>query len=400
MLVGMTNEKRYWKEVGGVTTFTLAEKIAEGVTYNLTSSYGASGGKGWMPLTSDTEVGFSIYSTQLSDYEYTLDFSEAMYFTSLTISKININSFILYDATDGINEQIYTSSDSANGDITISLNRDIKTLVFVPIVATNSLTTKITIKLSSTIEADTTTITEGTPDDYTYIENVNEYYVPVDIDGKPLEIYDKSCIDDMLAYKEKAYTVAGTYSFIVPPLINRIRVAVCGAGGGCALVAEDDNDTHNNHTATDGTASVFGDNLLVATGGGGGNAQCNSSSAWGIGGTGGSPNGRDGSHGGGRGWTGTTVGGRGWALGFDGAEGDYGNGAYAYSKAGAGSSNAAGGGGGYTTAYFDVEPNATYTLTVGAFGANRKTYWEGGTTTFYDAKDGFVLIAYGGDIQR
>lgn len=191
MLVGMTQYQRYWKEVGGVSTSTLAEKISEGVTHSLTSSYGASSNKYWIPLTSDTEMGFYIYSTRMSGYEFTIDFSEAMQFASLTLSKVNIAGFVLYDATsDNLNEQIYTSSDSANGDITITLNRDIKTLVFVPTINTSSKSTKLTVKLSSTIEVDNTVITEGTPSDYTYIENVNEYYVPVDTDGKAMAIMD------------------------------------------------------------------------------------------------------------------------------------------------------------------------------------------------------------------
>lgn len=213
-------------------------------------------------------------------------------------------------------------------------------------------------------------------------------------DGSYAVLWEQQDIKEYFAYKEIAYTTPGTHTFTVPKAVFRLRVAVCGAGGGCALVAEDDNDTHNGHKAGDGGASSFGSELTAA-GGTGGNAQCNSSSAWGVAGAGGLPNGRPGTHGGGWKWSGTTAGGQGYALGFNGTDGEYGSGGYAYSSAHAGSSNAAGGGGAFTTKYIDVTPGDSYTVVVGAPGNNRCTYWEGGSTTFYTGSAGFVLVGYG-----
>lgn len=236
-----------------------------------------------------------------------------------------------------------------------------------------------------------------------------------------------------IPYTEVSFTTPGVHTFTVPASVNRIRVAVCGGGGGSVATAEDDNDWHS-FTAPAGQASSFAD-MLSAGGGAGGFAHIvqKSESYWidngtdeygnqygewssryywasdGHGGAGGVPNGRTGSHG----WYNrddhagtqqyqvyTSIGGKGWALNFKGEAGDYGTGGYCYTTAGHDwLSNAAGGGGGYAVAYLGVMPGQTYSVTVGNFGANiTNAYWEGNARVYYDGKPGFVLIAFGGDI--
>ncbi|WP_337407335.1 hypothetical protein [Phascolarctobacterium succinatutens] len=145
-------------------------------------------------------------------------------------------------------------------------------------------------------------------------------------------------------YTEKSWTAAGSYTFVIPDGISRVRVALCGGGAGKGAFGAGN---------TGGDTRAFD---LFATGGEGG-------SAWTYG-NGGTPNGyaSDGNK--------VTDG---FALSFDKASGDYGKGGNY------------GGSGGYDSQYVAVTAGQSYTLTVGGAGGS------GGT-------GGFVLLAYGGDI--
>lgn len=171
-----------------------------------------------------------------------------------------------------------------------------------------------------------------------------------------------------LPYGEKAYTTPGTYTFTVPNGIKKIRIAVVGGGGGNSA----------DERWYGGTSSVG--NLIQATGG---------QDAYGVvlagddrgtsaPGKGGTPNGVSGKMG--------DIPGTGWKLNFDKKVGEYGRGAVRTSGDHAGA-----GGGGYNTGYFTVSPGQTLTCIVGRFS---NWNYSGPRPT-----DGFVLIAWGGDIQ-
>lgn len=195
-------------------------------------------------------------------------------------------------------------------------------------------------------------------------------------------------------YTEKSWTTPGTYTFTVPQGITRIRVAICGGGGGAAFTYY-----RGNPTAKAGEASSFG-SLLKATGGGGGYASYNASSSGDEdydynGGSGGTPNGNNGN-----GSRATAVGGAGHALSFNNSNGSYGNGqggTTPFNQSYAAS--AGGGGGGYNSSYLNVAPGNTYTIVCGKGGNGIKfSSTAGGGGAYGKGNDGFVLIAYGGDI--
>lgn len=166
----------------------------------------------------------------------------------------------------------------------------------------------------------------------------------VSINGVTYAIATQHTAVVSVPYTEKYWTDAGDYTFTVPSGVSRMRVALCGGGGGAGAFAAGN---------TGGDTRAFD---LFATGGEGG-------SAWTYG-NGGTPNGyaSDGNK--------VTDG---FALSFDKASGDYGKGGNY------------GGSGGYDSQYVTVAAGQSYTLTVGGAGGS------GGT-------GGFVLIAYGGDI--
>lgn len=145
-------------------------------------------------------------------------------------------------------------------------------------------------------------------------------------------------------YTEKSWTAAGSYTFVIPDGISRVRVALCGGGAGKGAFGAGN---------TGGDTRAFD---LFATGGEGG-------SAWTYG-NGGTPNGYASS--------GNKVT-DGFALSFDKSSGDYGKGGNY------------GGSGGYDSQYVAVTAGQSYTLTVGGAGGS------GGT-------GGFILLGYGGDI--
>lgn len=198
-----------------------------------------------------------------------------------------------------------------------------------------------------------------------------------------------------LPYTEQSWTEPGTYTFTVPAGVTRMRVAVCGGGGGFIF------SYYGTHQAGDGESSDFG-NLLTATGGSGAyvnHTNINTAQETLQAGTGGIPNGRAG--------TkifyqnaATSKGGAGFALDFLKKDGEYGEGGGCTGNSHSGSTVHAGGGsGGYNTGYVDVEPLETYQVIVGAGGTN--SIKEGSTqkmASYKNAKSGFVLIAFGGDI--
>lgn len=246
----------------------------------------------------------------------------------------------------------------------------------------------------------------------------NDLYVinEIKVNGKTIQnnvvraVNEDLTITAKISYKygEEQFSTPGTYSFTVPPEVTRLKVAMAGGGGGCSITCEDDNDNHD-YTATAGGASSFGDTLVTVTGGGAGRAIIRSrgTTAHGIAGAGGSPNGNAGTvcnvnYYAGQGTVFTSVGGKGFAKSFTKQDGTYGQGGSATTNINGADdalSNAAGGSGGYTTTYVNVTPGATYNVVVGAAGANRCAYWEGNSYTFYSPTAGFVMLAYGGDIQ-
>lgn len=213
-------------------------------------------------------------------------------------------------------------------------------------------------------------------------------------------------------YTEQSWTTAGTYTWTCPQGVSRIRLAVCGGGGGVAYCGADSRDA----TAGTGGKSAF-DSLISATGGTGGtfsiqshwqgsdqeDTYTGSSSA----GLGGNPNGTNGTSifqsGSKFNTVFTSAGGTGFSLSFNKTItlGGYGNGGYARIETGYSGSpiaNAGGGSGGYNTGYFAVSAGKTYSIIVGGAGSNvaGSTYQLSVTVT--TARTGFVLIAFGGDI--
>ena len=183
------------------------------------------------------------------------------------------------------------------------------------------------------------------------------------------------------AYAEKSWTTPGTYTFTVPAGVTRIRVAVCGGGGG-GIPYDGGKD------GTNGGTSKFG-SLIQATGGTGGlddsywngTEDFNNDSKPGVGGT---PNGRNGKY------RTTNAGGVGFSLSFQMSNGTYGHGGDGRSSA---SDHGTGGGsGGYNSSYINVEPSKTYTVVVGKAGRTMSN------ATIETTTSGFVLIAYGGNI--
>ena len=177
------------------------------------------------------------------------------------------------------------------------------------------------------------------------------------------------------AYTEQSWTEPGTYTFTVPAGVTRMRVAVCGGGGGSAYFASE------NGEAEKGGDSSFGS--FTATGGTGGK-QYSGNLTGGIGGT---PNGRNGQVGSFR--TGAEgKGGTGFSLSFSLSDGDFGEGGYSRYVCGGGS-------GGYNVGYIDVVPNSTIAVNVGA-GGEKYIYSIPPDTS---GEAGFVLIAYGEGIE-
>lgn len=168
----------------------------------------------------------------------------------------------------------------------------------------------------------------------------------------------------------------------MPSGVKKVKIAVAGGGGGkissCYIRLS---------WEYAGTSSVAG--LIQATGGS--NSVCLESAhdmddnydlTYYVG-KGGTPNGKSGV------FTSRNAGvnGTGWALNFDMQVGDYGKGG----GGAAGNRGNATGGGGYNRGTFTVTPGQTLTCVVGA----KLNTLGGGNQA---SGDGFVLVAWGGDI--
>lgn len=256
--------------------------------------------------------------------------------------------------------------------------------------------------------------TEQTAKAYSTTGEAGSSYIPSKIDGVACYIPIGSTSDVMAtngrvikggttyaiksqskpAYTEVKYTEAGTYTWTAPAGVTRVRVAVCGGGGGASVYAYFDKGV-----AGSGSASQFG-TLIQATGGGGAMSGLEDDGEHtvliGYGGSGGSPNGRAGN---------TTLphaigknsvsGGTGFALSFTLSNGRYGQGGGATSSQLCTAPGSGGGSGGYNTGYVNVTSGSTYTVIVGRGGNYKSKNFKG---TINDGGSGFVLIAYGGDI--
>lgn len=212
-------------------------------------------------------------------------------------------------------------------------------------------------------------------------------------------------------YTEKSWTTAGTYTFTVPSGITRIRVAVCGGGGGGAIANDTRNSSSTSASGTAGENSKF-DNI-IATGGGGGYTEVEyyrggySKSGYyystdynGHVGSAGSPNGHAGIR---TTSTGTFSYDNMWgrSVSFTDTTKENNN---QYGSGGGGGNNSSsdipsefcsGGSGGFSSQYINVTSGKTYTIVVGK-GGNRGNNSSVGNAK--NGKQGFVLIAYGGDI--
>lgn len=174
-----------------------------------------------------------------------------------------------------------------------------------------------------------------------------------------------------LPYEEKSWTTPGTYTWTCPQGVTKIKVAVCGGGGGSSvgipLLIPGKN----------GGDSSF--DTIIATGG---KAASQNDTVP----TGGTPNGYPGVMKPVPKYT------DGFALNFVKQSGTYGRGggfpdgdiAIAIS----------GSSGGYDTKTLNVTANKTYQITVGAGGAQQAL----NPNKSNPGTDGFVLIAWGGDI--
>lgn len=190
-------------------------------------------------------------------------------------------------------------------------------------------------------------------------------------------------------YTEKSWTTPGTYTWTVPAGITKVRVAVCGGGGGCIW---------SNGTGNSGGDSKFS-SLLIATGGKGGSAhdEPGYKNDTATGGNGGTPNGNSGI-----GLTAVTnvtaSGGTGFSLSFIKNSGTYGKGgSISCANYGTWTPKAGGGSGCYNTNYLTVTPNKTYEIIVGnggtsAIGDSDSSQY---ITSYTNGTSGFVLIAYG-----
>lgn len=247
------------------------------------------------------------------------------------------------------------------------------------------LAKKLQVKVSGTTtpcKIYSTSAEAGTSYVRAKVDNVEAYIPLVDAsDSRASKVHIGSkCIatTGKPPYTEKSWTTAGTYTWTCPAGVTRIRAAVCGGGGG---------GTHNRGTGGTGGTSVIKNNtvsIIQATGGYGGEVVYNDGYET-YRGSGGTPNGRAGTDG----YSSAAQGGTGFALSFTLTNGTYGQGGGA--EGGTRSYNAGGGSGGYNCNYINVNANTTYTITVGAGGSKA-------TDKAYNGNNGFVLIAFGGDI--
>ena len=212
-------------------------------------------------------------------------------------------------------------------------------------------------------------------------------------------------------YTEKSWTTPGTYTFTVPQGVTRLRVALCGGGSAALAVNEDKNQDWEDVPDTfyvkwvgkKGNESSFGD--LRVTGGGEGVLLGGGDSGSIYTAKGGTPNGKDGispreaflDEGGGS----LTLPENGFGIAFEKQKGEYGKagelswGAYnVWYDTYIGGTGATGG---FYSGYLDVKSGETFKVIVGGKSLDND-FKPNNNITFIKPTDGFVLIAFGGDI--
>lgn len=183
-------------------------------------------------------------------------------------------------------------------------------------------------------------------------------------------------ISPSIPYTEKAFTTAGSISFIVPSGVTKLKVALCGGGGGGVV-----DDTYGYGESKAGSASSF--ESLSANGGSGAYA---SYGGWGDGYNAGTSIGK-------------SLGQIGHALSFATDEsgdytGEYGAGGYGDSvKSG---QRYGGYAGQFNVHFLTVTPGQTISGIVGKGGSGYAGIGMGKASS---GNSGFILIAYGGDIK-
>ena len=212
-------------------------------------------------------------------------------------------------------------------------------------------------------------------------------------------------------YTEQSWTTAGTYTWTCPVGVTRVRVAVCGGGGGqgCSYPKS----SINGETLPNGGNSTFG-NLITATAGVSGYLKYHSSNIGGylnvINLSNGGPisitNDSIDSEPNGKGYYYQYYG---WECSFNTKQVLYGYGSRGeiyrikgQTRHGYITSSS----GGYNSGYVNVVPLQVYQVIVGNHGgvleyncsANPNGTIGGDTSVLRPSKSGFVLIAYGGDI--
>ena len=207
-------------------------------------------------------------------------------------------------------------------------------------------------------------------------------------------------------YTEKSWTTAGTYSFVVPASVTKIKVAGCGGGAGAVTCACYNEGGHAAHTATakNGGNSRFGDFVIKGANGASGSADFTAANNWIRQGAAASPNGKVGAS-----WAGRQRDfdfyGSGWALSFTRSNGDYGKGGqthhYYDSDGTTMHAGAAGNSGAWDSKIVKVTPGSTITVVVGAGSAGAANYCDSDRWRYYATAgtSGFILIAYGEGVE-
>lgn len=205
-------------------------------------------------------------------------------------------------------------------------------------------------------------------------------------------------------YTEMFWNVSGTYTWTAPNDVTRVRVALVGGGAGACTIGVGYGDI--THTSGSGGTSKFG-SLISAAGATGNTVVIENRRHTCTIGVAGSPNGVQGT------WSfddydTPQAGARGYNKAFTLSEGSqglsdgtgsYGAGGYAYTG------NhlddycvvASGSSGAYQTDYVTVTPGTTYTIVVGA-GGRGFFYTPDTMGVSKDGQNGYVYIAFGGDI--
>ena len=207
-------------------------------------------------------------------------------------------------------------------------------------------------------------------------------------------------------YTEKSWTTAGTYSFVVPTNVTKIKVAGCGGGAGAVTCACYNESGHPAHTASSGNGgnSSFGDFVIKGANGASGSADFTATNNWIRQGAAATPNGKVGQS-----WAGRQRDfdfyGSGWAVSFTMTSGEFGKGGqthhYFDSDGTTMHAGAAGNSGAWDTKIVNVTPGSTIKVVVGAGSTAGVNYCDSDRWRYYgtNGTQGFILIAYGDGIE-